>query len=101
MKWVLVSRRDHRRAFAWVASGIIAFVAAGLAGGLGAPLGVVFWGSAGFVSFVLCVGRAMGLWRVDEMVFDHRRRAKFKKPAAAPTFQNARNLEGARRLRHV
>ena len=56
----------------WVAAGIGAFFAAGLAEGWSVRPGPVFWGMIGFVAFVLCVGRAIALWRVDEMVFDHR-----------------------------
>jgi hypothetical protein len=73
MKWLLVSPQDHRRAAGWVGSGVTAFIAAGLAGGLAAPSSALYWGTAGFVSLVLCARKAMALWRIDEMVFDHRR----------------------------
>ena len=90
MKWLLVSRQDHRRAVTWVGTGVGVFVVAGLAGGLAAPPGALLWGIGGFVSFVLCLRRAMVLWRVDEMVFDHKRSRNTEhrlsaKPAAPAT----------------
>lgn len=101
MKWSLVSRQDHRRASARVGSGVIVFVAAGLAGSLAVPPGTVFWAIAGFVSLVLCVRRALRLWRVDEMVFDHRRPGKSERPVSALTFRSVREPERARQLHHV
>lgn len=106
MKWLLVSPKDHRRAIGWVGSGVAALVAAGLAGGLAKPAGALFWGTAGFVSFVLCVRQAMLLWRVDEVVFDHRRptkleRPKLERPASALTFRSVREPGQARQLHQV
>jgi hypothetical protein len=100
MKWLLVSPQDRRRAAGWVGSGIALFVTAGLAGGLGEPPGVLFWGSAGFVSFVLCLRQAMALWRVDEMVFDHRR-PRPENPAPPLSFRTEREPGQTRQLRHV
>jgi hypothetical protein len=72
MKWLLVSPRHRRRAAIWASIGVVAFLAAALAGSLAVPPGPVFWGGSGFVAFVFCMRRAIALWRVDEMVFDHK-----------------------------
>ena len=101
MRWVLVSRKDRRRAAAWAASGVVSLIAAGLAGSLALPPGTMFWASAGFVSFVLCLRWAMVLWRVDEMVFEHGWPGKPGKPTPAVTFRSAQRTEPVRQLRHV
>jgi hypothetical protein len=72
MKWLLVSPKDRQRARASVAIGVGAFLAAALAGSLPVAPGQVVWGTTGFIAFVLGLRKALVLWRVDEMVFDHR-----------------------------
>ena len=102
MRWLLVSKKDRRRAAAWAASGVVSLVAAALAGSLVLPPGAVFWAGAGFVSFVLCLRWAMVLWRVDEMVFQHGWPGKPRQQDPAVTlFRGAQRTEGARQLRHV
>ncbi len=95
MKWLLLSRRDRRRARWWVTAGLGAFLAASLAGGCSVPPGPIFWGITALAAFVFCVRKAMVLWRVDEMVFDHRppwnaelrERSSRAKPLARMTLQ--------------
>jgi hypothetical protein len=101
MRWVLVSRRDRRRAAAWATSGFVSLILAGLAGGLAVPPGTVFWAGAGFVSFVLCLRWAMVLWRVDEMVFEHGWPGKARRTAPALRFPTAQETERSRQLSHV
>jgi hypothetical protein len=95
MKWLLLSRQDRRRAVAWTVSGWIAIATAGVAGGLASPSGALFWTSAGFVSFILCLKRAIALWRVDEIVFDRRRQWNPEKPASIRAFRSARKPQRA------
>jgi hypothetical protein len=72
MTWLLLSRKDRQRARGWAAAAVAAFLSAGWAGGRSFPPSPVFWGVAGFVAYIFCMRRAMALWRVDDMVFDHR-----------------------------
>jgi len=74
MAWLLVTRRSYRQATAWAAAGVGSLLAGGLVGALRTAPGGFFWTSVGFVSYVVCVGRAVRIWRADEMVFDHGRR---------------------------
>lgn len=73
MAWLLISKRSRRWAVAWTLGGIGTFAASLVFGGLAVAPGPVAWTTAGFVSFVLCVGRALKQCRADEMVFEHRR----------------------------
>ena len=62
---------DRRsRPLRWVLSGVAALVAALLFGARVGPSWRPVLVIAGFAAFVLCVGRALALWRVDEIVFD-------------------------------
>ncbi len=72
MNWLPLTPKHRRHAPVWVGAGVAALLGTSLAGGSSVPPGPIFWGILGFAAFVLCVRRAMVLWRVDEMVFEHR-----------------------------
>jgi hypothetical protein len=72
MAWVLLSPRCRRHAARWAAAGVGSLAATALLGSVSVPPGPLFWGAAGFVTFVAMAGRALALLRVDEMVFDQR-----------------------------
>ncbi|HSS44030.1 MAG TPA: hypothetical protein VLO07_01720, partial [Thermoanaerobaculia bacterium] len=67
-------RRDTSRAVGFVAAGIASLVAALFGGGFLPRDAEWVAGAVGFVGFVLCLRRALVLWRVDERVYDHRQR---------------------------
>ena len=64
-------RRDRLQPVGLVAAGIFLLVAAVFAGGLLPQDFAWIVPTAGFAGFVLCLRRAMVLWRVDDSVFDH------------------------------
>jgi hypothetical protein len=85
MAWLLISRQSRRQAIGWSLAGAATAGAAGLLGGLAVAPGALVWESLGFVSFVVCVGRALERWRVDEIVFDHPRRMLEARRGSAST----------------
>jgi hypothetical protein len=76
MAWVLVSPRCRRHAAGWAAAGTGSLAATALLGSLSVSPGPLFWGAAGFVTFVAMAGKALALLRVDDMVFDPRPRRR-------------------------
>jgi len=95
MGWLLVSRRSHLRAAAWTGAGVAAGALAALLGGLAVAPGTLAWASLGFVAFVLCAGRALRLWRLDEMVFDHPGKAREGKGRLRPADPSRFKREGS------
>ncbi len=70
--------RDERKAKFYAVLGLVVLVGGCIAALAIPPMQVPLVG-AGFVGYVACGRRAMMLWRVDEKVFDHRRRPTERK----------------------
>jgi hypothetical protein len=103
MAWLLISKRNRRRAVSWTFAGVGTFAASLILGSLAVLPGPVAWTVAGFISFVVCMHRALRLWRADEMLFEPLR--QWQDPAHPwDREQPSSRLERSRRvgqLRHV
>ncbi len=87
----MTTKGISRRPLRWLLSGVGGFIVLPLVGGLFPATFEPAFAVAGFAVFVLCVRRALVLWRVDDIVFDQPRkfdagRAKRPRLAVAVVF---------------